>query len=156
MAMCRYVRDPHGGIMMGRISSVLLFLIVSAYSQSAIAQSNNDVTSANYLVPGCREFLKAQSDQYSYRQGVCAGIVSAMQYFGEPLGYCSPDGTNVGQAMRVIVTYIDQRPSQMHTQFRDLALRALRAAWPCKKTVRMQRTRPHRAPHDDPPRRNPY
>ena len=155
MAMCRYLRDPHGGIMMRRISLILLFLIV-AYSQPAIAQSNNDVTSANYVVPGCREFLKAQTDQYSYRQGVCAGTVSAMQYFSKPLGYCSPEGTNVGQAIRVIVAYIDQRPTQMHMQFRDLALRALRAAWPCKKTVRTQRTHPDRAPHDDPPRRNPY
>jgi hypothetical protein len=71
------------------------------------------------------------------------------------LGYCSPEGTNVGQAIRVIVAYSDQQPAQIHMQFRDLALRALHAAWPCKKTVRSQRTRPHRA-HDDPPRRNPY
>jgi hypothetical protein len=43
-----------------------------------------------------------------------------------------PDGVIVGQAIQVVVTYIEARPKRMHEDFRALALEALFDAWACK------------------------
>jgi hypothetical protein len=48
------------------------------------------------------------------------------------LGFCPPVGANQGQAIRVVIAYIDQRPARMHEPFVALALEALRASWPCR------------------------
>jgi Rap1a immunity proteins len=45
---------------------------------------------------------------------------------------CPPKGVTSGQALRVVVTYIDAIPARMHENFKYLAVEALRAAWPCK------------------------
>jgi hypothetical protein len=56
-----------------------------------------------------------------------------MMYVAASRGICPPDGTTVGHAVRVIVTYIDQRPERMREQFEALALEALQQAWPCRR-----------------------
>jgi hypothetical protein len=38
-----------------------------------------------------------------------------------------------GQAVGVVVRYIDQRPERMHEKFMTLALEALQQAWPCRR-----------------------
>lgn len=46
---------------------------------------------------------------------------------------CAPGAVTKGQALKVVVQYIDQRPARMHEDFMKLAVEALQAAWPCKK-----------------------
>jgi hypothetical protein len=36
--------------------------------------------------------------------------------------------------VRVVVAYIEARPARVHEDFRNLALEALREAWPCSST----------------------
>jgi hypothetical protein len=43
-----------------------------------------------------------------------------------------PDGVTLGQEVKVVVAYIDARPARMHEPFTQLALEALRTAWPCR------------------------
>jgi hypothetical protein len=43
-----------------------------------------------------------------------------------------PDEVTLGQIVRVVVAYIDARPAEMHADFVQLALEALRTAWPCR------------------------
>jgi hypothetical protein len=56
-----------------------------------------------------------------------------MYHSDSVLGFCVPDRSTVGQAVRVIVAYVDQRPERMHEHFEVLVLEALRRAWPCRR-----------------------
>jgi Rap1a immunity proteins len=47
--------------------------------------------------------------------------------------FCVPPTATIGQMVRVVVKYIDQRPERLHEQFTVLAYEALKAAWPCKQ-----------------------
>jgi hypothetical protein len=97
----------------------------------AVAQTR-DVMSANAVVPGCRSFL-ANDNQNVIAMGACSGVISTIFYFSRThFGVCLPVGANRGQAISVVVRYIDQRPERMHERFEDLALEALQQAWPCR------------------------
>jgi hypothetical protein len=101
-----------------------------------LAQSP-DVARADTVMPGCRDALNPDAVNKSpyriYLKATCTGIIRTMFYFGHAnLGMCPPTGSNIGQAIRVVILYIDQRPARMHEQFEDLALEALQQAWPCR------------------------
>jgi hypothetical protein len=59
---------------------------------------------------------------------------SVSDVFVIPRALCidAPAGVLGGQAVKVVVAYIDARPARMHERFDRLALEAFRAAWPCK------------------------
>jgi hypothetical protein len=99
---------------------------------SASAQSPDTVT-ANYMISGCRSTLANDNKNY-VGQGYCLGAVAVIFHFAEThFGICAPDGVTIGQAVKVVVTHIDQRPNQLRERFEDLAVEALRRAWPCRK-----------------------
>jgi hypothetical protein len=92
-----------------------------------------DTVSANYMILGCRSALASENKNY-VGQGYCLGAVAAIFHFAEThFGICTPDGVTIEQAVRVVVTHIDQRPNQLRERFEDLALEALRRAWPCRR-----------------------
>jgi hypothetical protein len=37
-----------------------------------------------------------------------------------------------GQAVRAVAAYLDRNPAELHCPFEELALKALREAWPCR------------------------
>jgi hypothetical protein len=47
--------------------------------------------------------------------------------------FCIPQEVTNGQAVRVVVAYIDKHPEHLHESFNLLAILALGEAWPCKK-----------------------
>jgi hypothetical protein len=98
---------------------------------SGAAFAAEDVNSANYLMPACRELLNPNSNVRAYDQGTCAGLITGLSYLD--INSCKPSGVTRGQTYRVVVQYIDSRPARMHEDFRDLALEAMKAAWPCKR-----------------------
>ena len=99
--------------------------------QSAAAQQ--DTGSADYVIVGCRNGLSGETRQ-PFRQGLCAGIVQTILYFGRTsFNVCIPEGVTMGQAIRVVVAYIDQHPERMHERFETLALEVLQQSWPCQK-----------------------
>jgi hypothetical protein len=107
-------------------------LVLLAQEGGAVAQSS-DTSSANEMMQGCREPANATA-RHLPLQSECIGTVRTMLYFSRShFGACSPDWANVGQALRVIVRYVDQRPERMHERFEFLALEALQQAWPCKR-----------------------
>jgi hypothetical protein len=127
--------------------SILFGAVALALTVTAAAAE--DVSSANYYLSGCQEFV-ARNGATSGRQGLCGGTVRGIVYMGKALSllqmdyssppnalvwiYCLdiPDDATVAQATRVIVSYIEARPARMHENFNDLALEALRTAWPCR------------------------
>jgi hypothetical protein len=100
---------------------------------AAVAQPRQDLGSANRIMLGCRSYVNDEDHNY-YLQGICAGRVATIFYFGPAhFGVCPPDGANIRQAVRVVTLYIDQRPARMHERFDDLEVEALQQAWPCRR-----------------------
>ena len=89
-----------------------------------------DMDSADYIMPGCRQFLVSNTPLH-FLEGNCNGIVDNLAFMGPDV--CVPPGLALGEAVRVVVQHIDARPERGQENFRQLALEALAAAWPCRR-----------------------
>jgi len=123
-----------------------LFGAALALTVTAAAEDTN---SANYILPGCQNFLSLKQPRTD-RQGFCAGTVAGISFVGKDLRrlrpshpsesdavtslYCLdiPEKATLMQLVRVVIAYIEARPPRMPERFNDLALEALRTAWPCR------------------------
>ena len=103
---------------------VLLFSVLALHCDLAGAQDSD--ASATFIMPSCRAFVGPAS-----REGRCSGIIEGLVFAGK--GVCAPKGSTAGQAVSVVVKYIDSRPTRQQDNFIGLALEALRKTWPCKK-----------------------
>ena len=121
-----------------------------ALTITAAPAQQQDMDSANFMMPGCRAFLDQRSQGDIFLQGECVGTVSAitvvagmtnlsLKRFPLPandvrwkLCIDEPNGVTVGQEVRVVVSYIDAHPARMHETFVGLAFEAVRTAWPCR------------------------
>ena len=94
--------------------------------------AEDDTKSANYVMKGCREIEKrGTSTQNINLQGLCAGAISAIANSDD--GRCMPQDVTIGQAVRVVIVYIDSQPARLHEDFNVLAAEAVRKAWPCPR-----------------------
>lgn len=107
--------------------SAFALVLFMAPIDGAVAQTS---TSANDTMPGCRHFMVPGDNDEPFLQGWCGGLISALSFMSADV--CNPKGATRGQIVRVVVKYIDDRPARMHEDFRQLAVEAMRAAWPCK------------------------
>jgi Rap1a immunity proteins len=117
-------------------------LIVAMIFGCGTAIAKPDQTSADYVMPGCRDvaalinFTNSESKEDHSRMIFCIGIVTGLTYVGQPSNICLPDGATSQLVIRAVVQYIDgQSPERMHESFNSLALEALRANWPCRNVV---------------------
>jgi hypothetical protein len=133
--------------MSGRIIAPL-FGAALALTVTASAAAE-DTSSANYLLPGCQDFLNLKQP-HTDRQGFCVGTVAGISFVGKDLHrlrpsypsesdavtslYCLdiPEKATLIQLVRIVIAYIEARPPRMPERFNDLALEALRTAWPCR------------------------
>jgi len=106
-----------------RIHAIGIAAAVALLAQQGGAAAQSQKSSANYMTPYCQEFVNS-TNRDLFLQGVCAR---------SRFGICAPKEATVGQAVRVVVAYIDQRPERMHESFRQLAIEALQQAWPCRR-----------------------
>ncbi len=94
-----------------------------------------DTASADDMMPGCRGWLeKTTADAEPLDilvQGLCVGLVGGVGYAAP--GVCAPPDSTNEQALRIVVQYIDARPTRRREAFLKLALEALRRAWPCNR-----------------------
>ena len=97
-------------------------------SGQAMAQA--DVSSANYVMPGCRSFTASQATQDAFRQGFCIGLVEGLVIADDRI--CAPDTLTTGQFVRTVIRYIDARPRRRHEPFATLATEAMRVTFPCR------------------------
>jgi hypothetical protein len=110
-------------------------------SHPALGQSK-DRDSGNYYLPHCRAMMDSANAvavpdiEAILASGQCAGIVAGMMTAGKFLTadyrYCVPDTVNLGQALKVVIRYLDTNPNQLHYDFRYLVLATLKGAFPCK------------------------
>jgi Rap1a immunity proteins len=131
----------HGRVEIGGGAAMrwILGLLAIAVSVSSAA-AQQDINSANFMLPHCKGFLSRQQSPTSpsdaFEQGVCAGTITAFAFVARVLPvqmrYCYPDGVTPSQMIPVVIKYIEARPARLHESFRELALEALRDAWPCR------------------------
>ena len=99
------------------------------------ANAAEDLSSANYLLRDCK--VSIEHPNPTFAQGYCMGIVQGLTFMARSseTWTCveTPAGVSNAQLVRVVVRYIEARPSRMHERFSALALEALLDAWPCKK-----------------------
>src|SRR5713101_7275560 len=98
-------------------------------SQQGVALAEQNPYSANYVMPGCRAFMKGVSLN-SFKQGWCGGLITGL---AQMYRRCMPPELTQRQLARGIVQYIDARPARMREDFRNLAVEAMQAAWPCNR-----------------------
>jgi hypothetical protein len=113
-----------------RLSLCGFVYVAALMSSGGSVFAEQDKNSANYMMPGCRAVL-TDSTTDSYLQGFCGGLVAGIFFMSE--NKCSPRGVTNGQLIRVVIQYIDARPARMHEDFKELAIEAMRAAWPCRR-----------------------
>jgi hypothetical protein len=106
-----------------------IVVVAAVASYCGAASAEEDTTSANYVIPGCRHFIERDRID-PILQGWCMGMISGLVYLSDDV--CTPSAVVRTQSARVIVQYIEARPARMHEDFKKLALEAMRAAWPCK------------------------
>jgi hypothetical protein len=121
----------------------LLIGAVVALSLVGPAWAEEDVHSANFLLPGCRENLQPNPNNTDrvviWKRGLCSGIMTGLaldagvskKMFNQAV-FCPPQKATNEQFIRVVVAYIDKHPEMMHQPFESLALFALMEAWPCQ------------------------
>jgi Rap1a immunity proteins len=97
---------------------------------SVTGHAEERAASANDVMKGCHAFIK-KSDSDAFLKGVCAGVAHALSGIAWTREVCVPSGVTVRQEVRVVAAYIDARPARLHEDFRQLALEALKDAWPC-------------------------
>jgi Rap1a immunity proteins len=86
-------------------------------------------SSGNYWLPHCKLVESTRlTTEYTY----CLGMLDGLIYLSSHVGICPPEEGTMGQAVRVVVRYMEMRPQRLHEPFKQLAVDAMRAAWPCK------------------------
>jgi hypothetical protein len=104
---------------------------------TAPTSAQENTNSANFMLSYCKSFLAQDVSRLdrekSFYVGLCVGSITAITFVGRSLRFCFPEGATHGQMVRVVVAYIEGRPARMHEDFRDLAVEALREAWPCSR-----------------------
>jgi hypothetical protein len=109
-------------------------IMVALMHNPAAAQS--DLLSANFLMPACRQWVNGQNNHNvgDFASGVCAGKIDALMTVSPVLHICLPPQATDGQAIQVVIQYIDARPARLHENFTLLAIEALQHAWPCEES----------------------
>ena len=121
-------------------AAILTWVSTTAMTQQRDLNSfwSRDLNSGTFWYSPCKAFLTGQGDlPDTFRKGECGGIVETVAYLASflPLDVrsCPPTGSTTGQAVRIVVSFLEAHPERLHEDFTDLAMEALRQAWPCVK-----------------------
>lgn len=113
--------------------TILACALLLAGNTAVLAQDTG-----NQVIEGCRNFLSS-GPRTTLRDasdaGSCYGTVSAAvmysKLYKDEIVFCAPNGYTMGQAVRIVLAYLEKHPEELHMPFAILALRALHVSWPC-------------------------
>lgn len=125
--------------------TAVLVIPLEGYAQNPSAS----IYTANRLLPGCRAALSMVDGQgaaeppkstQTIDAGMCFGVISAVYrlgYFLDPksetnMRFCPPTGSTVGQAMRIVLKELDQKPQLLNLDLAMVTAVVLHNFWPCK------------------------
>jgi hypothetical protein len=116
--------------LLAAIFAVLCSFPAHAESDDAKMQR---LLSAAFILDACKE----KPREPAFQQGSCFGQIQTLYMLGSANAlwpnarFCTPEGSTMNQARKVVIKYIDDRPERLHEPFLVLAIEALRKAWPC-------------------------
>ena len=112
---------------------LMIALITALGCEAVFAEADSSAGyTANSLISSCRAFADENSSSKTpFDDGFCGGVVVGLAYADPTI--CVPKGLAYRQSVRVVIQYIEERPSRMHESFVELATEALRSAWRCKR-----------------------
>ena len=67
----------------------------------------------------------------SFLQGFALGVANTLDTFDSQT--CLPQGSDIGQWVRVIIQHLEANPAELHKDVTELAIAAFRKAFPCQK-----------------------
>jgi hypothetical protein len=107
---------------------------------------SHDVASAEFNLPGCRNFLAAGgSPQRLWSAWMCVGKVLTLDaysmFLAPPLRACAVKLASTENLVRALVAHLDANPTRWQDSFSVLTLEALAEAWPCPPSVPVNLTR---------------
>lgn len=117
------------------------FIVAPLLMLSVIGVANAKSGDGNELLTACQASVQTMGNPDSvpdYYIGYCQGLVRGMLDVtsGESnqplLRSCVPEGVTVGQATRIVTRYLQQHPEELHLSDTNLALMAIKAAYPCQ------------------------
>ncbi len=104
---------------------VAVALLLAAGDARAQMRTGND------FIRSCQQHQTSAREDYG--QGICMGFIGGIFYWSGDFGVCAPEGANWGQALRIVVGYMERNPARLHQHFAQLVVEALREAWPCRR-----------------------
>ena len=116
-----------------------IFLLAMALTVPALAQGDPSANTT-YMLPHCRNWVDRVPTKPADTSlaGICAGtVVAALHYstlMQAPNKSCPPKSVKNGQAIEVVVRYLDAHPEMWDQEFHVLILSALRTTWPCPQS----------------------
>ncbi|MGQ0698113.1 MAG: Rap1a/Tai family immunity protein [Panacagrimonas sp.] len=118
------------------LSTAMLLVANLANAEVAISGST--------VLRGCNSVLNNEKRSNSLEQGECLGTIAAiMTVFSyiatlpasarpPTLDACLPDEATVGQVVRITVKWLEENPEYLHLAAAQLAMNAVRDAFPCR------------------------
>lgn len=120
----------------GQEMRYLFVLGLLAFSVGCLGQENNSYTSGMDLLKYCQTSMKSiddatiqMSEIENFHDGLCRGIVLGI--FNVSSKVCSSEKNTVGQAIRVVLKFLQDHPEKLHLRATDLAEQAMAQAFPC-------------------------
>jgi hypothetical protein len=116
----------------------LAIIITFGIFWAGIGQSHaDDIRTGNDIKEECQLVIRdAKTNLDAVKASYCVGFMRAILYTGEYLEaqyrFCPPSRVTVEQATSVFLKYLNANPEQTHLAPENLAVTALRRAWPCK------------------------
>ena len=119
---------------------IALCIVVGTAGQCFAQTTGNEIQEGcqigwNYTVNSARLISSVDAG----KAGFCLGFTQAILSLGggggglaEPNRFCLSEEATMGQAIRVLVKYLNEHPQLTHEDAMTLALRAFKAAWPCQ------------------------
>jgi hypothetical protein len=115
------------------VSAFVIALGVAGMSQAAFALTGNE------SYPACKAFDREDSKSKVplWLQSECAATVNTAYRLGpflmSELRFCPPQQSSMGQALSIVVKHMTDNPDKRHYELHNIAVLALRQAWPCPK-----------------------
>ena len=80
--------------------------------------------------------LHPQAPDGLFCLGVITALLDTVSLMAPKYRFCRPATATYGQAVRVVISYIEAHPQDMHEDYTGLAMVALLEAWPCARPRR--------------------
>lgn len=130
------------------LATALTFVFLMPQRTSAIGTAAID---GNEVLNRCKAYLRTIDSAQAASQtdfvdgGFCVGYVTGVidDHFTWQISeasptdptkhFCMPDGATTGQAVRVVVKWLEDHPARLHERAIDLVLSALRDNFPCRR-----------------------